>query len=77
MSEKTVLVIFPSIYSLNKINDLAANVSKILRIKNQHHSGVRKNESLVIVEAIDPVLSFICSESIIWNRQDCHCKRSR
>ncbi|MGI0066050.1 MAG: thiamine biosynthesis protein, partial [Nitrosotalea sp.] len=57
MSEKTVLVIFPSIYSLNKINNLATNVSKILKIKNQHHDGVRKNESLVIVEAIDPVLA--------------------
>ena len=57
MSEKTVLVIFPSIYSLNKINNLAINVSKILKIKNQHHDGVRKNESLVVVEAIDPVLA--------------------
>ncbi|MGI0007021.1 MAG: thiamine biosynthesis protein [Nitrosotalea sp.] len=57
MLEKTVLVIFPSIYTLNKINNLATNVSKILKIKNQRHDGVRKNESLVIVEAIDPVLA--------------------
>ncbi|SMH72134.1 thiamine biosynthesis protein [Candidatus Nitrosotalea okcheonensis] len=57
MLEKTVLVIFPSIYSLNKINNLAANISKILKIKNQHHSGIRKNESLIIVEAVDPVLA--------------------
>ncbi|MHB8545484.1 MAG: thiamine biosynthesis protein [Nitrosotalea sp.] len=57
MLEKTVLVIFPSIYSLNKINNLATNISKILKIKNQHHNGVRKNESLVVVEAIDPVLA--------------------
>lgn len=57
MSEKTVLVIFPSIYSLNKINSLAVNISKILKIKNQHHNGVRKNESLVVVEAVDPVLA--------------------
>ncbi len=57
MLEKTVLVIFPSIYSLNKISNLATNISKILKIKNQHHNGVRKNESLVVVEAIDPVLA--------------------
>ncbi|MDE1840079.1 MAG: thiamine biosynthesis protein, partial [Thaumarchaeota archaeon] len=57
MSEKTVLVIFPSIYSLNKINSLAANTSKILKIKNQYHNGVRKNEALVVVEAVDPVLA--------------------
>jgi len=57
MSEKTVLVVFPSMYSLNKINDLATNVSKILKMKDQHHDGVRKNESLIIVEAADPVLA--------------------
>jgi len=57
MSEKTVLVIFPSIYSLNKINNLSTNVSKILKMRDQHHDGVRKNESLIIVEAVDPVLA--------------------
>lgn len=57
MSEKTVLVIFPSIYSLNKINNLSTNVSKILKMKDQNHDGVRKNESLIIVEAADPVLA--------------------
>ena len=57
MSEKTVLVIFPSMYSLNKINNLATNVSKILKMRDQRHDGVRKNESLIIVEAADPVLA--------------------
>ena len=57
MSEKTVLVIFPSIYSLNKINNLSTNVTKILKMRDQRHDGVRKNESLIIVEAVDPVLA--------------------
>ena len=57
MSEKTVLVIFPSIYSLNKINNLSTNVSKILKMRDQNHDGIRKNESLIIVEAVDPVLA--------------------
>jgi hypothetical protein len=57
MSEKTVLVVFPSIYSLNKINNLATSVSKILKIKNQQYDNIRRNESLIIVEAIDPVLA--------------------
>src|SRR5574337_1198888 len=57
MSEKTVLVVFPSIYSLNKINNLATNISKILKIKNQPYENIRKNESLIIVEANDPVLA--------------------
>jgi len=57
MSEKTVLVIFPSIYSLNKINNLASNISKILKIKNQNYNDIRKNESVIVVEATDPVLA--------------------
>jgi hypothetical protein len=57
MSEKTVLVVFPSIYSLNKINNLATNIIKILKMKNQHYDDVRKNESFIIVEATDPVLA--------------------
>jgi len=57
MSEKTVLVIFPSIYSLNKLNNLTTNISKILKIKNQQFSSIRKNESIIVVEATDPVLA--------------------
>lgn len=57
MPEKTVLVVFPSIYSLNKINNLAANIAKILKIKNQQYDTIRRNESLIIVETTDPVLA--------------------
>lgn len=57
MSEKTVLIIFPSIYSLNKINNLASNISKILKLGNQQYSSIRKNGSVIIVEATDPVLA--------------------
>lgn len=57
MSEKTVLVVFPSIYSSNKINDLVANISKILKLQNQHYSKIRKNESVIVIEANDPVLA--------------------
>ena len=57
MSEKTVLVVFPSIYSLNKMNNLATNIAKILKLKNQQYDNIRKNESLIIVEATDPVLA--------------------
>ena len=57
MSEKTVLVIFPSIYSSSKINDLATNISKILKLGNQQFSKIRKNESVIIIEVTDPVLA--------------------
>jgi hypothetical protein len=57
MAEKTVLVVFPSIYSLNKINNLTLNISKILKLENQQYDNIRKNDSVVVVEAIDPVLA--------------------
>ncbi len=57
MSEKTVLVIFPSIYSLNKINNLSSNISKILKLGNQQYNNIRKNGSVIVIEAADPVLA--------------------
>jgi hypothetical protein len=57
LSEKTVLVVFPSIYSLNKLNKLAINISRILKMKNQSFDRIRKNKSVIIVEASDPVLA--------------------
>ena len=57
MSEKTVLVIFPSIYSLNKIINLSSNISKILKLGNQQYNNIRKNGSIIVVETTDPVLA--------------------
>jgi len=57
MSEKTVLVIFPSIYSLNKINNLSSSISKILKLGKQQYGNIRKNGSIIVVEATDPVLA--------------------
>jgi hypothetical protein len=57
MTEKTVLVVFPSMYSLNKIKNLETNIKKILKIKNQDYNDLRKNESTIIIDAVDPVLA--------------------
>ncbi|HJU14332.1 MAG TPA: thiamine biosynthesis protein [Candidatus Nitrosotalea sp.] len=57
MGEKTVLVVFPSVFSLNKLDALQENVAKILKIKKHDPARTRKNESLVVVETADPVLA--------------------
>ncbi len=57
MNEKTVLVIFPSVFSLNKINYLTTSISKILKIKNQKVNSMRRNGSVIILEVTDPVLA--------------------
>ena len=57
MNEKTVLVIFPSVFSLNKINYLITNISNILKIKKQLFTKIRRDGLIIIVEAKDPVLA--------------------
>ncbi|HJU13539.1 MAG TPA: thiamine biosynthesis protein [Candidatus Nitrosotalea sp.] len=56
MSEKTVLVVFPSVFSLNKMDSLEENIVNILKIKKQSFTRIRKNESLIVIETSDPVL---------------------
>lgn len=57
MNERTVVVVFPSVFSLNKISFLTASISRILRLKKQDFSRIQKNDSLIIIEAKDPVFA--------------------
>ncbi|HSB49729.1 MAG TPA: thiamine biosynthesis protein, partial [Nitrosopumilaceae archaeon] len=57
MSEKTVVVVFPSLFSLNKINSLASSISAALKAKRQSFSKIEKKDSVIIVEAKDPVFA--------------------
>ncbi|HXV65624.1 MAG TPA: thiamine biosynthesis protein [Nitrosopumilaceae archaeon] len=52
-----VLVIFPSIFTHNKLDFLVSNIKKILEIQNQKFQKVRKDDSVIIVEANDPVFA--------------------
>ena len=57
MNEKTVVVVFPSLFSLNKIDYLVSSISTILKIKKLGFNEIRKNGSVIIVEADDPVFA--------------------
>ncbi|MGI0069690.1 MAG: thiamine biosynthesis protein, partial [Nitrosopumilaceae archaeon] len=57
MNERTVLVVFPSIFSHNKINYLMKSISKILKIKNQTLNSIRRNGFVIVLEVVDPVLA--------------------
>ncbi len=57
MTEKTVVVVFPSIFSLNKINSLISSISKTLQAKKQSFGKIQKNDSVIIVDASDPVFA--------------------
>jgi hypothetical protein len=57
MSEKTVIIVFPTIFSLNKIDYLISNISKILKMKNQNYGKIQQNNSIIIIDAKDPVIA--------------------
>jgi len=57
MHEKTVIVVFPSIFSYNKINYLMKNLTKILKIKNQTLASIRRDGSVIVLGVTDPVLA--------------------
>ncbi len=57
MSDKTVLVVFPSVFSLNKMDSLAANISNILKIRKQNFTSIQKRNSVIVIETADPVFA--------------------
>lgn len=57
MNENTVVVVFPSLFSLNKMNYLVSSISTILKIKKLGFSKIRRDGSVIIVEADDPVFA--------------------
>src|SRR3989442_15935472 len=57
MSQKTVVIVFPSVFSLNKISYLVTNISKILKIKKQLFTKIRRDGSIIVVEGLDPGLA--------------------
>jgi adenylyl- and sulfurtransferase ThiI len=57
MSEAAFVVVFPSIFAKNKQNQLITNIKKILKIQNQHFSQITKDDSLIVIDANDPVFA--------------------
>ena len=57
MVDNTCLVVFPTIFAKNKINELILNIKKILKIQNQKFQSVTRDDSVIIVKANDPVFA--------------------
>lgn len=57
MDQSAYVIVFPTIFSKNKIPQLITNIKKILKIKNQKFKSVRRDGDIILVEANDPVFA--------------------
>ena len=57
MEDNVLVVVFPSIFSQNKIKLLITNIKKILKIERQKFHGIRQDGDVIIVETDDPVFT--------------------
>lgn len=57
MNENAQVVVFPSKFAKNKKKLLVSNIKKILKIKNQKFSNITLDDSIIIVDANDPVFA--------------------
>jgi len=49
MEKISYVVVFPSIFSKNKIPQLIKNIKKILKIKNQKYNSVKRDGDIILV----------------------------
>ena len=57
LKDKILVVVFPSVFSKNKVTSLVMNIKKILKIQNQKFHKIRRDGDVIIVEADDPVFA--------------------
>ena len=57
MKEVSYVVVFPTIFSKNKIPQLISNIKKILKIRNQEFKSIKQDGDVILVNSGDPVFS--------------------
>jgi len=57
MDEKSYVIVFPTIFSKNKIPQLITNIKQILKIKNQEFKSIKRDGNIILVNANDPVFA--------------------
>ena len=55
MTKDTMVVVYPSTFAENKIDELIVNIKKIFKIKSLKHSKIFKDDFLICIHADDPV----------------------
>ncbi len=57
MTENAYVVVFPAVFAKNKLNSLTSNIKKILKIRGQEFQKISRDDSVIIVDANDPVFA--------------------
>lgn len=57
MDEISYVVVFPTIFTKNKISPLITNIKKILNIKDEQFRSVKRDGDIILVDANDPVFA--------------------
>ncbi|MDX1442069.1 MAG: thiamine biosynthesis protein [Nitrosopumilaceae archaeon] len=57
MAEVSYVVVFPTVFSKNKIPQLISNIKKILKLRNQEFGSVKRDGDVILVNAGDPVFA--------------------
>ena len=57
MKEVSYVVVFPTIFTKNKIPQLISNIKKILKIRNQEFKSIKRDGDVILVNSGDPVFS--------------------
>jgi hypothetical protein len=57
MKEVSYVVVFPTIFSKNKIPQLISNIKKILKVRNQEFKSIKRDGDVILVNSGDPVFS--------------------
>jgi len=57
MEKISYVVVFPTVFSKNKIPNLISNIKNILKIRNQEFSSIKRDGDIILVNTTDPVFS--------------------
>jgi hypothetical protein len=57
MEEISYVVVFPTVFSKNKISHLMINIKKILKIQNQEFKSIKRDDDVILLDVNDPVFA--------------------
>jgi hypothetical protein len=57
MKEVSYVVVFPTVFSKNKIPQLISNIKRILKVRGQEFKSIKRDGDVILVNSGDPVFS--------------------